>query len=189
LPSFSGLVPFQTRTRGETVTLQVILAISGAIILLIAVYYFLNPRPIIGDQLVNLPNRQPFEIPSPSEFPLYAKPITYLFVSAVVFSFCLCSLSERYISRYTPRSLRVVLLLLSGLLLAMGIYEVFFNFALWSALMAANPGVSPDLLVNSYPVKTVTINLAYATKASVLWCVVALFAFLTFRASLVPSQT
>jgi hypothetical protein len=186
--SLSGLVPYRIRTKGETRTFQVLLVISGIIILVIAVYYFLNMRPVIGDQLVNLPNRQPFEIPPPGTFPFYVKPITILFVSATVFAFCLCTLSQGFLVRHAPRPLRAVLLLLSVLLFAMGVYEVFFNFALWSALMVSNPNLSPDLLVNSYPVHTVMINLAYATKITVLWCVVAFFGIMTFRASLVTEE-
>jgi hypothetical protein len=190
LNSLSGLVPYRGRTKGEIIALAVTCAATGVIILIIVAYYFLNPKEVagIGSQLVDLPNGRPFEIPSPSVFLFYVKPITILFASGVIFSFSLCSLSERYIARYAPRWLRVLLLLFSALLLAMGIYEVFFNFSLWSALIASNPGVSPDLLTNDYPISTVMNNLAYATKISVLWCVVAFFALMTFRASLSESS-
>ncbi len=177
-------MPYNIRSKSEAIALTIIAAITGAIIVAIAVYYFLHQGSVIGEQLVDLPNGKPFEIPPPSIFPFYVKPITILFASSIVFSFCLCALSERYIARHTPRLLRVLLLLLSVLLLGMGIYEIFFNFALWSAQMAANPGISPDLLVNIWPVNTVKNNLAYATKIAVLWTIVAFFAVMTFRASL-----
>jgi hypothetical protein len=185
LNSLSGLVPYRGRRKGDVAALTIALAITGIIILIITIYYILNSRPVIGSQLVYLSdNKTPFEIPSPSVSPVYIKPITLLFACGIIFSFCFFSLLEPKIERYLPRFLKVLFLLLSGLLLAMGIYEIFFNFSLWTALMAANPGVSPDLLYNDYPINTVKINLAFATKMVILWSVVALFGFLTFRASL-----
>lgn len=186
LNSFSGLVPYQIQSKKEARALLILLIITGVIILIITIYYFTHERSVIGDQLVNQANGQPFEIPPPSISPLYVKPITILYASTVVFSFCLCALAEPYIRRYVPRVFKVLLLLLSVLLLAMAIYEVFFNFALWSALMASNPGVSPDNLVNSWPIHTVQNNLAFATKISVLSTIVGVFVVLTFRASLAP---
>jgi hypothetical protein len=162
------------------------LAISGGILIVLLVYYILNPRHIVGDALVNTASGNPFEVPTPGTFFFYIKLVTILFASLVVFSFCGFCFLTSFLPRI-PRSVRGILLILSTLSLAGSAYEVFFNFTLWASLIASTHN-SPDSIVNSYPVDSFEINLAFATKAFVALLFISYFGFTTFRNSLDPSS-
>ena len=162
--------------------LAILLLGSLVIIIAIVIFYILNPRPIVGDALVNQANGSPMEVPSPSISPLYAKPITYLFASSVIFGYCFFALSRSTIANRVPRVLRHGLLILSIMFLAVGMYEVLFNFSLWSAVMVTHS--DPDTAYNQWPINSLKINLSYATKISVLWVIISFFAVMTFKSSL-----
>lgn len=176
-------MPFQPKTLEEKRVVQILLIISLIAILAILVFYVTAPNPshIIGNQLVNSPKGGPEEFPSASISPIYAKPITYLFAAGVVFGYCVFSLGQGFINKKIPRSLRTLILIVSILLLAAGIYEVFFNFSLWSSMMSNQ---DPDLAVNMWPINSYKVNLAYATKMCLLWVIVAFFSTMTFKSSL-----
>jgi hypothetical protein len=182
--SSSLLAPYRPKTTGEKRLIAVLLVLSLFVVLAIVVYYFLNPSPthIIGYQLVNTASGQPLEIPSPSISPIYAKPITYLFSASVVAGYCFFSLGQGIIETRFPRWVRAFFLLLSVLLLAMGLYEVLFNFAFWGAALVNHQ--DPDTVVNAWPVSTLKTNVTFATKMVVLWAVVAFFSTMTFKKSL-----
>jgi hypothetical protein len=186
----SILTPDQPQTTGEKRLVQVLLILSLLVIVAILVFYVVTPNPshVIGNQLVNNPNGGPEEFPSPSISPLYAKPVTYLFATGIVFGYCVFSLGQGIINRRFPRSLRALILIVSILLLGMGVYEVFFNFTLWSAVMAGNPNLDPDAAVNMWPINSLKVNLSYATKMSLLWAIVAFFSVMTFKSSLESSK-
>jgi cytochrome c biogenesis protein CcdA len=175
---------------GEKKVVLILLILSFLAIAAILIFYIVTPNPshIIGNQLVNNPNGGPEEFPPPSVSPLYAKPVTYLFAAGIVFGYCIFSLGQGIINESFPRSLRALILIISVLLLAMGAYEVFFNFTLWSALIARNPNMDPDTAVNMWPINSIQINLAYATKMSILWTIVAFFSVMTFKNSLESSK-
>src|SRR5579863_4650701 len=83
--TFSLTPKIQTRT--EKTVLWGLLALSGAAILGVVIFYFMNPRSIVGDQLVNTLQGTPAEFPPPGTFPIYVKPITLLFAAGIVFSY------------------------------------------------------------------------------------------------------
>jgi hypothetical protein len=186
----SILVPHEPQTLGEKRVIQALLILSLIVILAILAFYFTAPNPgnIVGNQLVNNVNGGPEEFPPPSISPLYAKPVTYLFGAGIVFGYCVFALGQGIINRRFPRSIRTLILVVSVLLFAMGIYEVFFNFTLWSAVMAGDPNIDPDTAVNMWPINSLEINLSYATKMSVLWTIVAFFSLMTFKRSLEPKE-
>ena len=157
--------------------------LSTATLVALYVYYVMNPRQIVGDQLVNTANHQPFEIPPPGTFPYYVKPITILFVAGVVFVYTFFALTQGYMAKYLPRWVIRFFLLVSVLVLAMAIYEVLLNFTLWGALLTT-PGASPNLLTNSHPISSNQINLVYATKVSLLYCVGSFIGILGFSNAL-----
>ncbi len=145
--------------------------------------YFLLPRPIIGDALVNTPTGDPFEIPPASVSYFHVKPVTIFFAALVVFGYCTFSLLKKRIAEL-PAHIRLVPLTVSVLALAVAVYEVFFNFALWTALMITQTS-NPDHAVNGYPGGFVQINLVFATKAFVALLFVSYFAFDSLR---IPSK-
>jgi hypothetical protein len=180
----SLLTPFQPKTIAEKRLIQSLLIISLVVVLAVLVFYVTAPNPshIVGNQLVNNLQNQPEEVPSPSISPIYAKPVTYLFVAGVVFGYCVFSLGQGLINTKFPRWLRTLLLIVSVLLVAMSAYEVFFNFSIWNAMISR--GTNPDLAVNMWPINSYKVNLAYATKMCLLWVVVAFFSMMTFKSSL-----
>lgn len=181
----SELNPFsfaQPKTKGERNVLLGLMIASGLVLLILVIYYYMNPRQIVGDQLVNNPNGTPFEIPSPSVFNFQMKPITIAFIVGVIFSYTLLTLSQDLVKKYVPRPVRQLILVLAVVVLAVQIYEIFYNFSLWSALMTS--GANPNTLVNSHPNNNVQINLVFATKTTVLYAVIAFLVSLAFKNSL-----
>jgi hypothetical protein len=161
--------------------------ITSAIVLtILAVYYYVTPRPIVGDSLVNTPSGTPLELPTPGTFFFYVKPVTIMFFSLVTISFSGFTLLGGRLSRL-PRGLRAFLMLVSLLVLVVSVYEVLFNFTLWGSLLVKEP--NPDTIVNSYPVSSYKTNLAFATKAFVALLFVSYFAFATFKNSLDSANT
>ena len=179
-------VLYSPKTPGEKRLLLALLILNGVTLVGLLIYYILTPRSIVGDSLVNTSSGNPFEVPAPGTFFFYVKPVTILFESLVVFSFCMFSLLGGFLL-LIPRTLRSLLLILSTLSLAVSVYEVLFNFTLWSSLLVTSHN-NPDSIVNSYPVATYEINLAFATKAFVALLFISYFAFATFRSSLDSSS-
>ncbi len=182
--SSSIFAPYRPKTTGEKRLIEVLLILSLFVVLAIVVYYFLNPSSthIIGYQLVNTANGQANEFPSPSISPIYAKPVTYLFAAGIVAAYCFFSLGQGVIETRFPRWARAFFLLLSIMLLAMGLYEVLFNFAFWGAALVSHQ--DPDTVFNAWPVSTLKTNLTFASKMVLLWAVVAFFSTVTFKKSL-----
>jgi hypothetical protein len=176
------LVPYHPSTKGEKRLFIFLLAVSSFILVLIAIFYALNPREIVGDALVNTNNGTPLEVPPPSVFPFYVKPVTIFFVASIVFSYTLLSLASKAIENMIPRWIRSLLLLISVAVFAISVYEVLFNFSLWGSILVFNP--NPDLAVNSFPVGMWRTNLVFATKAYVTLLFVSYFASSTFKRSL-----
>ncbi len=48
------------------------------------------------------------------------------------------------------------------------LYEMFFNFSLWGALMVVTDVVNPDILVNRFPMTETAVSLVYASKLVLL---------------------
>ena len=116
------------------------------------------------------------EWPGPQLFPFfYAKPITWFSYFAFLYWAFGLESQKPHLLRLSPRTRRALFIVTS--VVAFGaLYEIFFNFALWSAFMdvsgvlsstcnASPPACSPDALANKFP-STLTnpINLVFATK-------------------------
>lgn len=172
---------YSPRTSDERKAILGLLVLSGTVLLAIALYYFLNQRAIVGDSLVNNAQGMPVEFPPPSISPFYVKPVTLMFISAVVFAFCFFALIEKSLGRLSRR-IRVLLLLASLSLFAIAAYETLFNFTLWGSLLVTHP--NPDTITNDYPVSTYRVNLVFATKTFVALLFVTSFAYLVFKKSL-----
>lgn len=126
----------------------------------------------VGDVLVK------FEFPPPDLFPLfYVKPVTWLSVSVVAFWFSLLQLLRPRAAKISPFR-RTVLQFIAFLVVSVTIYEVLFNFSLWSALMASNDlrgSLNPDVLINPYPNPEIPWNLVFATKIYTAALVMSLY--------------
>ncbi len=114
------------------------------------------------------------EWPDPKVFPFfYAKPITWFAYFAFLYwSFGLES-QKPHLLRLSPR-VRRALFIITAVVAFGAFYEIFFNFALWSAFMnvsgvlsstCSGTNCSPDYLANRFPATlTNPINLVFATK-------------------------
>ncbi len=177
---------YRPKTAGEKQVLLALFAASGLILLVLAVFYALNPRGVIGDALVNTATGTPEELPPPGTFPFYVKPVTIFFIALVVFSYCFFALIRSRVEK-VPRGVLALLLVLSVLALAVSAYETLFNFALWGSLMVSQG--NPDLIVNSYPVNSEKVNLVFATKSFVALLFVSYFSFAAIKDSLGSEST
>ena len=127
--------------------------------------FFLHKSEGVGDSLVHIQSK-PFEFPEPEYFPIYAKPVTWLYVGMVLCWFSVLELNKSRLLRYSMFRLSVFRLV-AFLVLCIAAYEVLYNFSIWSALMAyqATTGnIIPDILVNKSPNPETPWNLVFATK-------------------------
>jgi hypothetical protein len=173
------------RTYDERRIILVLMAVSGIILVAIAILYALNPRDVVGDALVNNLNGTPAEFPPPSISPFYVKPVTIMYVALVVFAFCFFSIVQKWLSNLS-RGVRVFFLIAFFVVLAVSAYETFFNFVLWGSLLVTHP--NPDTVTNAYPVSSYRINLVFATKSFVALFFIALMGYLTLKKSLENEQ-
>ena len=107
---------------------------------------------------------------------LQFKPITLIiYLGFLVWTFFLEGIEKwfRSISEGWLRFLMVVTSLVSfGAL-----YEIFFNFTLWGALMVTTDVVNPDALVNRFPVAETAVSLVYASKLVLLVFAISTYTF------------
>jgi len=171
---------FPPSTKVERRTFIILLGMSGLSLLLVTVLYAVDPRKIIGDALVNTPSGDPLEIPPPSVSPYFhLKPVTLFFAASIVFSYSFFSLFKNRITNLPPH-VRTLLLTLAVLGLSVSVYEVLFNFTLWSVLMLSQTP-NPDHVVNGYPGGILQINVVFATKTFVALLFLSIFAIDSLR--------
>jgi len=139
---------------------------SGLLALTFVLYYGLTAttNPQLGFQFVQS------EWPPPGLSPyFYAKPITWFaYFSFLYWTFGLEAKRARFLT-LSPEVRRF--LFIGTAVVAFGaFYEIFFNFAIWSALIAVTSAnctplpCNPDVLANPYPNTRTTLNLVFATK-------------------------
>lgn len=120
--------------------------------------YFTTGKVIIGEVLVN------------TEFPFkgLAKLVTYLMMVSVVGWYCVTKLGGDKVKNI-PKSIRSLLQLIVLVILIISIYEFFYNFIIWNALITTdliNGEIKLDDLAMPYPNPNTPWNLVFATKMS-----------------------
>lgn len=120
--------------------------------------YFATGKVIIGQVLVN------------TEFPFkgLAKLVTYLMMVSVVGWYCVTKLGGDKVKNI-PKSIRSLLQLIVLVILIISIYEFFYNFIIWNALITTdliNGQINLDALAMPYPNPDTPWNLVFATKMS-----------------------
>ena len=155
------------RLRFEARPWSILSWASGLIALTFIGYYGIlaisNPPSAIGQQFVLA------EFPPQSISPwFFAKPITWFcYASFLYWSFGL-EAQKKHFLRFSD-STRRFLFIVTAVIAFGALYEIFFNFMLWSALEvlcnnAANPPCSPDLVNNRWPDLRSPLNLTFSTK-------------------------
>jgi hypothetical protein len=102
------------------------------------------------------------------------KPMTLIFMSVFLFYAFLIQHLEAKISLLS-RDVRAFLFVIAFLIAAGSLYELFFNFALWSALMSVTGVANPDILVNRFPNPRTAVSIVYASKLVLLIFAVSLY--------------
>ena len=139
---------------------------SGLLALTFILYYGLQAtsNPQLGGQFVQS------EWPPPGISPyFFAKPITWFaYFSFLYWTFGLEAKKARFLT-ISPE-LRRFLFIGTAVVAFGAFYEIFFNFAIWSALIAVTSAncapypCTPDNLANPFPNVKTTLNLVFATK-------------------------
>jgi cation transport ATPase len=151
-----------------------ICAIMMAVITFYSIYTSLNEylntgNVIIGEVLVN------------TEFPFkgLAKLVTYLMIVSVVGWYCVTKLGGDKV-KDIPKSMKTILQLVVLVILIISIYEFFYNFIIWNALITADliqGELKLDALYMPYPNPHTPWNLVFATKMSLAALVISSHGF------------
>ncbi len=126
-----------------------------------------NPPTVIGQQFVLT------EFPPQSISPwLFAKPITWFCYAAFLYWSFGLEAQKIHFLKYSDRTRRF-LLIVTAFIAFGALYEIFFNFMLWSALEVlanncASPPCNPDLAFNQFPNLRNPLSLTFSTKVVTL---------------------
>jgi hypothetical protein len=126
----------------------------------------------VGETLVT------FEVPPISVFPLfYSKPITWLSAALIALFYSVLELNKERVYSWSPPR-RDFLKLIAFFVGAMALYEVFFNFTLWSGLIARDSIIGElnvDLIRNPFPNPQTPWNIVFATKLFTVLTILSLY--------------
>lgn len=132
---------------------------------------------VVGYNLVNI------EFPPPSIFPLYLKPITWLYVGVLGLLYSEMELNKERIRKFSPAA-KTLVKFAGFLVAAVFFYEICYNFVLWAGEIAAaaiQGNLNPDLLSNSFPALKEPWNLVFATKLWSVFFIAGLYVFWFFH--------
>ena len=149
---------------------------SLIIILVVGIYgvvaSLIQGVEVVGLALVNI------EFPPINVFPImYWKPVTWLYVALVTLFISSLELQKERIAKITP-STRSISKIICFVLGCMALYEVFFNFTLWSGLIAADAilgRLNPDVIINPFPNPESPWSVVFATKMFVVLAIVSFY--------------
>jgi hypothetical protein len=119
---------------------------------------------IVGQNFVDV------EFPPPSISPIYLKPITYLYISSLVFVYTMLELNKEKIRRL-PDWVINVSRFFAFLVMVVFFFELAYNLVFWGGEIAAQAvlgHLNPDIIVNPFPELTHPWNVVFASK---LWTV------------------
>ena len=160
---------------------KIVVLICSSLILVISSYGIVAELTghinIVGAVLVD------FEFPPPSISPIYAKPVSYLMIAALALTFSGFELAKPHMAKFTKSQMSFIKLI-AFVGIALAAYEVFYNFAIWTAEIATNSllGVlNPDVLLNQFPNPKTPWNLVFATKLSTTVLAVTIYVFYIVR--------
>jgi len=161
--------------------LRIIAYVSFGIVLLVMWYAALSSLTenltTVGANLVNV------EFPPPSWFPLYLKPITWLYLGALGLLYSEMELNKQRIRMFSPAA-KTLVKFVGFLVAAVFFYEICYNFVLWAGEIAAaaiQGNLNPDLLVNKFPALREPWNLVFATKLWSVFFIAGLYVFWFFN--------
>ena len=160
---------------------RIVVLISLSVILIISAYgvvaTVLGHINVVGETLVDV------EIPPPQLFPLYAKPVSFLMGAALALTFSGFELVKPRMLGFSRTQISF-LKLIAFVGMALAAYEVFYNFAIWTAQIATNSllgSLNPDVIINQFPNPKKPWNLVFATKLTTTLLAIGLYTFYVVR--------
>ena len=172
------VIDLSTPAEKSRTILRVVWLFSLVVVLTTTIYgvvmsILLNVE-VVGLTFVNV------EFPPIHIFPFfYMKPVSWLSGSSVSLAYCTLELGKERIRAISPakRELARLALFVIGF---MALYEVLFNFSLWSGLMASESilgELHPDLLINPFPNPKIPWSIVFATKMYLVTATVSFYSF------------
>jgi len=129
---------------------------------------------IVGQTFVNV------EFPPIHIFPIfYMKPVSWLSFAIVSLVYCTLELGKERVKTLSPFKKEAVRLA-AFVIGFMALYEVFFNFTLWSGLIARDSilgRLNPDLIYNPFPNPDIPWSIVFATKMYLVTTIICFYAF------------
>ena len=161
---------------------KIVVLISFIIIIITTVYgvtmAIFNGVEVVGQTFVNV------EFPPIHIFPIfYMKPITWLNLAITLMAYSFLELTKNKIRKFSNFKIQF-LKMVSFLAASLAIYEVFFNFTLWSGLIASDSilgQLNPDVIINPFPNPELPWNIVFATKLYLSTTIVSLYLFFFLR--------
>lgn len=163
---------------GRTRTIFRAVAYSSlAMILVLLVYalYSLLTQGIgvIGSSLVEV------ELPPPSLSPIYAKPITLLYIGSLLLLYTGLELGRDRVSRLPDGGIQLLKLAAFGVG-AVAFFELAYNLVFWTGVLSAQAvlgHLNPDTIANPFPDLTHPINVVFASKTAAAALLGAAYSF------------
>jgi len=129
---------------------------------------------VVGQTLVTV------EFPPIHVFPiLYMKPVSWLSFAIISLTHCTLELGKEKIkalSSFKKESVRFVAFVIGF----MALYEVLFNFTLWSGLIARDSilgRLNPDVIVNPFPNPEIPWSIVFASKMYLVMTIICFYSF------------
>lgn len=172
------IIDFSTAEEKSRSILRVVGLFSLIIILVTTIYgvvmsILLNVE-VVGQTFVNV------EFPPIHAFPIfYMKPVSWLFIAIVSLVYCTLELGKQRIKKLSPLKMEFIRLILLGVG-SMALYEVFFNFTLWSGLIATDAmlgKLNPDIIVNPFPNPQIPWSIVFASKMYLVLTIAMFYSF------------
>ena len=131
---------------------------------------------IVGEVLVGS------QAPTPADV-VYFKPVSFLMIAAIGLTFSGFELAKPRLAK-TGSMWMSIFKLATFLGIALSAYEVFYNFAIWTAEIGSNSllgSLNPDILTNQFPNPNEPWNLVFATKLTTTILAVSIYIFYVLR--------
>jgi hypothetical protein len=128
---------------------------------------------IIGQSLVNV------EFPPPSLFPVYLKPITYLYFACLVLLYTGLELNKERISRWPPLAINLSKFFCFFVAIVF-FFELAYNLVFWGGEIGAGAilgHLNPDDIANPFPELQHPVNVVFAAKLCAVFLIAGIYGY------------
>lgn len=165
--------------KDKAETMHKVLAMFSLCVILVTVSYgvimsIFKGVEVVGQTFVDV------EFPPIHIFPIfYMKPISWLNLAIILLTYSGLELTEKKIVRSSMFQ-KSLIKGISFVVASFAVYEVLFNFTLWSGLIASDAllgRLNPDIIVNPFPNPQIPWNIVFATKIYLSITIVGAYIF------------